>query len=104
MTEDGYIVTNHHVVHDQRSKVVDEIRVRFYDGSEFKAELIGSDKKTDVAVLKIDVEETIIPISVADSELIRVGDVVFAIGNPLEVGITATQGLFLQQGGIHLVF
>lgn len=98
MTEDGYIVTNHHVVHDQRSEVVDEIRVRFHDGSEFKAELIGSDKKTDVAVLKIDVEDTIIPISVADSELIRVGDVVFAIGNPLEVGITATQGIVSATG------
>ena len=53
MTEDGYIVSNHHVVHDQRGGVVDEIRVRFNDGREYKAELVGSDKKTDVAVLKI---------------------------------------------------
>lgn len=98
MTEDGYIVSNHHVVHDQRGGVVDEIRVRINDGREYKAELIGSDKKTDVAVLKIESDVKFVPISVGDSELLRVGDVVFAIGNPLEVGITATQGIVSATG------
>ncbi|MAV39595.1 MAG: protease Do [Puniceicoccaceae bacterium] len=94
----GYIVTNHHVVHDQRGKPVDKIRIRLQDKREFEAELIGSDQKTDVAVLKIEAESNIRPISVANSDHIRVGDVVFAIGNPLEVGITATQGIVSATG------
>lgn len=98
MTEDGYIVSNHHVVHDQQGGIVDEIRVRINDGREYKAELVGSDKKTDVAVLKIKPDAKLVPISVGDSELLRVGDVVFAIGNPLEVGITATQGIVSATG------
>ena len=98
MTEDGYIMTNHHVVHDQRGKPVDEIKVRLDDKREYVAELIGSDQKTDIAVLKIEVTSAISPITVANSDQIRVGDVVFAIGNPLEVGITATQGIVSATG------
>jgi serine protease Do len=98
MTEDGYIMTNHHVVHDQRGEPVDEIKIRLDDKREYVAELIGSDKKTDIAVLKIEVTSAISPITVANSDQIRVGDVVFAIGNPLEVGITATQGIVSATG------
>ena len=50
MTEDGYIITNHHVVHDRRGKPVDEIKIRLDDKREYVAELIGSDKKTDIAI------------------------------------------------------
>lgn len=98
VSDKGYIVTNHHVVHDQRGKPVDKIRIRLQDKREFEAELIGSDQKTDVAVLKVESASAIHPISVADSDQIRVGDVVFAIGNPLEVGITATQGIVSATG------
>lgn len=98
MTEDGYIITNHHVVHDRRGKAVDEIKIRLDDKREYVAELIGSDKKTDIAVLKIEASSAISPITVANSDQIRVGDVVFAIGNPLEVGITATQGIVSATG------
>ena len=98
MTNDGYIVTNHHVVHDRRGKPVDEIKIRLDDKREYVAELIGSDKKTDIAVLKIEVTSAISSITVANSDDIRVGDVVFAIGNPLEVGITATQGIVSATG------
>ena len=98
MTEDGYIMTNHHVVHDRRGKPVDEIKIRLDDKREYVAELIGSDKKTDIAILKIEVTSAISPITVANSDQIRVGDVVFAIGNPLEVGITATQGIVSATG------
>ena len=98
MTEDGYIMTNHHVVHDQRGQPVDEIKIRLDDKREYVAELIGSDQKTDVAILKIEVTSAISPITVANSDQIRVGDVVFAIGNPLEVGITATQGIVSATG------
>lgn len=98
VSDKGYIVTNHHVVHDQRGKPVDKIRIRLQDKREFEAELIGSDQKTDVAVLKVESASAIHPISVANSDQIRVGDVVFAIGNPLEVGITATQGIVSATG------
>ena len=98
MTQDGYIMTNHHVVHDRRGKPVDEIKIRLDDKREYVAELIGSDKKTDIAILKIEATSAISPITVANSDQIRVGDVVFAIGNPLEVGITATQGIVSATG------
>ena len=98
MTKNGYIITNHHVVHDKRGKPVDEIKIRLNDKREYVAELIGSDEKTDIAVLKIEISSAISPLSVADSDDIRMGDVVFAIGNPLEVGITATQGIVSATG------
>lgn len=98
ISEDGYIVTNHHVVQGMRGRAVDEILVRLNEGSEYVATLIGSDSKTDVAVLKIDTEEALPAVTLADSELLRVGDVVFAIGNPLDVGLTATQGIVSATG------
>ncbi|MDQ8209528.1 Do family serine endopeptidase [Coraliomargarita sp. SDUM461003] len=98
ISTDGYIVTNHHVVQGVRGRQADEIRVRLNDDSEYVATLVGSDSKTDVAVLKIDAEVSLPAITLADSELIRVGDIVFAIGNPLDVGLTATQGIVSATG------
>jgi Do/DeqQ family serine protease len=97
-SSNGYIVTNYHVVQDGQGEEVDEIRVRLSDDREFVAQLIGSDQKTDVAVLKIETEDALPAITVADSENLRVGDVVFAIGNPLDVGLTATQGIVSATG------
>jgi serine protease Do len=93
ISENGYIVTNHHVVQGMRGRMADEIRVRLNDSSEYVAEFIGSDPKTDVAVLKIAASIDLPAVQLADSEQLRVGDVVFAIGNPLDVGLTATQGI-----------
>jgi len=98
VSRDGYIVTNHHVVHDPRGGVVDEIRIRTRDNVEHEAELVGSDEKTDVAVLKIETEEALPAVILGDSDNLRVGDIVFAIGNPLEVGLTATQGIVSATG------
>jgi serine protease Do/serine protease DegQ len=95
---DGYIVTNHHVVTGLRGREVDEILIRLSDNSEYVAELIGSDAKTDLAVLKIETETTLPALTIADSEKLRVGDIVFAIGNPLDVGLTATQGIISATG------
>ena len=67
ISEDGYIVTNHHVVQVQRGRAADEIRVRLSDGVEYVATLVGSDKKTDVAILKIEPEEALPAVTVADS-------------------------------------
>ncbi|TVP77902.1 MAG: Do family serine endopeptidase [Puniceicoccaceae bacterium] len=98
ISHDGYIVTNHHVVQGMRGRVADEIKVRLNDGAEYIAELIGSDPKTDVAVLKIDASQDLPAVTLADSDQLRVGDVVFAIGNPLDVGLTATQGIVSATG------
>ncbi|MEM8866650.1 MAG: Do family serine endopeptidase [Verrucomicrobiota bacterium] len=98
VSKDGYVLTNHHVIVDERGGMVDEIRVRLGDGAEYVAELIGSDQKTDVAVLKIEAEEALHAITIADSSNLRVGDIVFAIGNPLSVGLTATQGIVSATG------
>ena len=84
---DGYIITNNHVVEE-----ADELKVLLNDGREFTAKVIGTDPKTDVAVIKIEAEN--LPAAIlADSSKLRVGDVVFAIGNPLDVGQTVTMGI-----------
>ena len=93
ISTDGYIVTNYHVVQGMRGREVDEILVRLNDGTEYVATLIGSDSKTDVAILKIDADESLPAVTLADSDLLRVGDIVFAIGNPRDLGLTATQGI-----------
>ena len=98
ISEDGYIVTNHHVVQGMRGREVDQVIVRLSDGYEYEATLIGSDSKTDVAVLKIDSDTQLAALTFANSDRIRVGDVVFAIGNPLDVGLTATQGIVSATG------
>ncbi|MFU8847608.1 MAG: Do family serine endopeptidase [Opitutales bacterium] len=98
ISADGYIITNHHVVQGMRGRQADEIRVQLSDGVEYVAELIGSDEKTDVAVLKISAERSLPAITLTDSSKLRVGDVVFAIGNPLDVGLTATQGIVSATG------
>ena len=90
---DGYIVTNYHVVQGMRGREVDEILVRLNDGTEYVATLIGSDSKTDVAILKIEADASLPAVTLADSDLLRVGDIVFAIGNPRDLGLTATQGI-----------
>ena len=93
ISADGYIVTNYHVVQGMRGREVDEILVRLNDGTEYEATLIGSDLKTDVAVLKVEVDADLPVVTLADSDLLRVGDIVFAIGNPRDLGLTATQGI-----------
>lgn len=92
VSENGYILTNNHVVRGMENTDPDEITVKLRDGREFEAELVGADRETDVALLKIDAEN--LPFLIlGDSEKLRVGDIVFAIGNPLGIGLTVTQGI-----------
>jgi serine protease Do len=89
ISPDGYIVTNNHVVAD-----MDEIKVHFLDGSELEARIIGRDPKTDIALLKVDPgENTLHTIALGDSELVRPGDWVVAIGNPFGLAHTVTAGI-----------
>jgi serine protease Do/serine protease DegQ len=87
VSPDGYILTNNHVVAD-----ADELTAVLSDGRKFTAKVVGADPKTDIAVVKIDA--TGLPAATfADSDKLRVGDVVFAVGNPLGVGETVTMGI-----------
>ncbi|MBS0290240.1 MAG: trypsin-like peptidase domain-containing protein [Proteobacteria bacterium] len=87
VTKDGYVLTNNHVIHD-----ADDINVKLADGRSSKAKVIGSDPETDLAILKIELSDLKV-IAMGDSESLRVGDLVFAIGNPFGVGQTATHGI-----------
>jgi serine protease DegS len=88
----GYVLTNNHVIEG-----ADEIQVALRDGRSTEAKLVGSDPETDIAVLKIEMEE--LPnITFAQSDALRVGDVVLAIGNPFGVGQTVTMGIVSATG------
>lgn len=92
VSAEGYILTNHHVVNG-----ADEIRVALRDGRETFARTIGSDPDSDLAVLKIELEDLPV-IALASSDTLEVGDVVLAIGNPFGVGQTVTQGIVSALG------
>ena len=101
VSPDGYIITNRHVVTDERGNDVDEIRVDLGEEKELLAKIVGSDKRTDVAVLKVDAVD--LPyIKMANSDNLRVGDILFAIGNPFSVGVTVTQGIVSATGRTEL--
>jgi serine protease Do/serine protease DegQ len=101
ISPDGYILTNNHVVTDERGNQADAIIVTLQDNKEYSAEVIGRDPQTDVALLKIDAG-TLPSLPMADSENLRVGDIVFAIGNPLGLDQTVTMGIVSATGRSHL--
>lgn len=101
ISHDGYVLTNNHVVVDESGDAADAIMVQLSDEREYEAELIGRDPRTDIALLKIDAED--LPfVPMADSGLLQVGDIVFAIGNPLGVGQTTTMGIVSATGRSNL--
>tara|TARA_B000000441_G_C21682118_1_gene314147 strand:+ start:326 stop:1024 length:699 start_codon:yes stop_codon:yes gene_type:complete len=86
--EDGIVITNNHVIQG-----ADDIIVRVNGDKEFKAQVIGADPLSDIAVLKLDTKEKFIPVKFADSDKARIGDWVIAIGNPFGLGGTVTTGI-----------
>ncbi len=88
----GLVVTNHHVIDN-----AEEVLVTLSDGREFEAEIIGQDPDADVAVIRIEAED-ITALSWADSDVLRVGDFVVAIGNPFGLGQTVTSGIVSALG------
>lgn len=100
--DDGYILTNHHVVGE-----ADEIQVTLIDGRTLEAEVVGSDVRTDIAVIKVE-PENLTEMPIGDSGKVRVGDFVIAIGNPYGLDNTVTSGIIsalgrtgLSRGGVE---
>jgi serine protease DegQ len=87
VSANGYILTNHHVV-----EAADEVEVALVDGRKTKASIIGSDPETDLAVLKVKLED-LPAITFGQSQQVKVGDVVLAVGNPFGVGQSVTMGI-----------
>lgn len=96
--ENGYVLTNHHVVADSV-----EIMVRLKDRREFSARLVGSDPGTDIALLKIDADR-LDALAFGDSDDLEVGDFAIAIGNPFGIGQTVTSGIIsgLRRSGLNI--
>ncbi len=88
ISADGYIVTNNHVI-----EKADEIQIELFTGATLKAELVGRDPKTDIAVLKVTSDTPLPFVSFGDSDVSRVGDWVMAIGNPLGQGFSVSAGI-----------
>ena len=91
-SEDGYIVTNLHILSGKN------INVRLNNGKNYSANIIGIDKNTDIAVLKIVSDDKLDPIEIADSQNIKIGDRVLAIGNPYGIGISVSNGIISALG------
>ena len=92
--KNGYIVTNNHVVDG-----VDRIRVKLHgDETEYRAKLIGADRETDVAVIKIDAKRTLTPVTIANSDTVQVGEEAVAIGSPFGLEATVTAGIVSATG------
>ncbi len=85
---DGLIVTNLHVIDS-----ADEIQVEFYSGDELPAKVIGSDPKTDIALLKVESKSSLPHVDFGNSDIARVGDWVMAVGNPLNQGFSVSVGI-----------
>jgi serine protease Do len=93
ISEDGYIVTNNHVIEN-----ADEITIEFFSGKKLDAKLIGTDPKTDIALLKVESPEPLPFVQFGDSNLMRVGDWVMAMGNPLGQGFSVSAGIVSARG------
>jgi serine protease Do len=92
VTKEGHILTNHHVIAD-----MNDIQVQLTDGRTEPAKLIGSDEQTDIAVIKINAAN-IQPLPFGDSDAVRVGQLVFAVGNPFGLQESVTQGIISAKG------
>ena len=88
ISEDGFVVTNNHVIEG-----ADEITIEFFTGLELKAEVIGTDPNTDIALLKVEAPSALPFVSFGDSNAARVGDWVLAMGNPLGQGFSVSAGI-----------
>jgi len=96
ISEDGYVVTNNHVVSD-RGRQVDRVAVVFSDGKSLEAEIVGRDPRSDIAVLKVN-QNGLKPISIGNSDKLEIGEWVIAAGNPLGYRNTISVGVVSSKG------
>ncbi len=92
VSKEGHILTNHHVIAG-----MEKIEVQLTDGRRVPAQMIGTDEVTDIAVLKINAPN-VVPLALGDSDAVRVGQMVFAVGNPFGLQETVTQGIISAKG------
>jgi S1-C subfamily serine protease len=92
-SKDGYIVTNFHIISGNKF-----IKIKLNDGQELDAKIIGGDANADIAVLKIQSNEELKPINISDSNDLKIGDKVLAIGNPYGIGISVSSGIISATG------
>ena len=95
MSEDGFILTNNHVIED-----ADRIKVKFADGKDFTARVVGRDPKTDLALIKIDGAAALHPLKLGNSESLKVGSWVVAVGSPFGLEQTVTVGIVSAKGRV----
>jgi serine protease Do len=95
MSEDGYIVTNNHVIEN-----ADKIKVKFASGKEFTAKVIGRDGKTDLALIKIEGASDLHPLKLGNSDSLKVGSWVVAVGSPFGLEQTVTVGIVSAKGRV----
>jgi serine protease Do len=93
VSADGFIVTNNHVIEG-----ADDIEIEFFAGNKLKAKLVGTDLKTDIAVLKVESPQPLPFVAFGDSNKMRVGDWVLAMGNPLGQGFSVSSGIISARG------
>ena len=93
ISEDGFIVTNNHVIEG-----ADEIEIEFFSGERLTAKLVGTDPKTDIALLKVESAKPLPFVAFGNSDLMRVGDWVMAMGNPLGQGFSVSAGIVSARG------
>ena len=91
-SKEGYIVTNLHILNSKN------INVQLNNGKNYSANIIGIDKNADIAVLKISADENLNPINIANSDNLKIGDKVLAIGNPYGIGISVSNGIISATG------
>ena len=91
-SKEGYIVTNLHILNSKN------INVQLNNGKNYPANIIGIDKNADIAVLKISADENLDPINIANSDNLKIGDKVLAIGNPYGIGISVSNGIVSATG------
>jgi S1-C subfamily serine protease len=92
-SKDGYIVTNFHIISGNKF-----IKIKLNDGQELDAKIIGGDANADIAVLKIQSNQELKPINISDSNDLKIGDKVLAIGNPYGIGISVSSGIISATG------
>lgn len=98
ITEDGYVVTNDHVI-----EFADKFEITLNDNQKYPARIVGRDPDVDLAVLKIESDETFEPITFGDSDEVRIGEWVLAVGNPFDLSSTVTAGIISAKGRGNII-